>query len=69
MTTDAIVQHAVIRDANGNLRCMDPGCGFNQRRPSVNSSHWKYHRATDLGAGAAAVRADGPDRRLIADSR
>jgi hypothetical protein len=68
MTTDAIVRHAVIRDADGNLRCMDPGCGFNRRRPSPSSRHEQYHRSSDLGA-APAARGAGVDRRVGEESK
>jgi hypothetical protein len=67
MTTDAIVWHAVIRDADGTLRCMDPGCGFNRRGPGDKGPDMRYHRASDLQpALRQAVRRDGPERRMRA---
>jgi len=69
MPTDATVWHAVIRQADGTLRCMDPGCGFNKRRPALNSHHLHYHRASDIQTVAVpSVRSDGPDRRATASS-
>ena len=72
MTTEEKVWHAVIRDADGTLRCMDPGCGFNSRRPGTDSERdMRHHRAGDLLPAIAkrAKRPDGPDRREPARAR
>jgi hypothetical protein len=66
MKHTATVWHAVIRDEHGVLRCMDPGCPFNNRRPGADGKRdLRYHRADDLRpAGATpSTRRDGPDRR------
>lgn len=65
------VWHGVIRDADGTLRCMDPGCPFNNRRPGPDGKRdMTNHRESDLlpATFKRPNRADGPERRRSADT-
>lgn len=69
METEEIVWHAVIRDEHGVLRCMDPGCSFNNRRPGPDGKRdLRYHRASDLlpATSNRSTRTDRPERRRSA---
>ena len=66
METHENVWHAVIRDEHGVLRCMDPGCPFNNRRPGPDGKRdMRHHRATDLLPSTVnrSARTDRPERR------
>ena len=66
MTTTDNVFHALIRDSDGMLRCMDAGCAFNNRRPGPEGTRdMTHHRASDIlpAAFSRAARVGGPDRR------